>query len=107
MNAFFRHLPVRRRSLGEGGSLVLGLARFSVRGGGRLDRCQNVWLIAKIFRSHFFDVVKGDGVHVMLESFIEIEAEAVKLVERAVITESIVALIGDLLLANDFLLGAL
>ena len=43
----------------------------------------------------------------MLESFIEIEAEAVKLVERAVITESVIALIGDFLLANDFLFGAL
>ena len=96
MNGFFRHLPVRR-SLGEGGSLLFG----------RLHGCQNIRLIAKIFRSHFFDVVEGHGVHVMLESFIVIEAEAVKLVERAVITESVVALIGDLLLANDFLFGAL
>jgi hypothetical protein len=35
------------------------------------------------------------GVHIMLESLIEIEAEAVNFVERAVITESVVALIGD------------
>jgi len=60
-------------------------------------------LIAKIFRSHFFGVVEGHGVHVSFESFIVIEAEAVQLIERAVITKSVVALIGDFLLPNQFL----
>src|ERR1700757_3244354 len=70
---------------------------------GRPHGCQNIRLIAKIFCSHFFDVAQGHGVHIMLESLIVIEAETVKLVERAMITESVVALIGDFLLADQLL----
>src|SRR5262249_4467021 len=101
MNGFFRHLPVNR-SPGEGGSLLLRLARRSLGGVGWPDGCQNIGLIAKVFRSHFFDVVEGHGVHVMLESLIVIEAETVKFVERAMVPKRLVALIGDLLLANQF-----
>src|SRR5215472_16703118 len=68
---------------------------------------QNVRLIAKIFRGHFLDVFKRDRVHVMLESLIVIETKAVKLVERAMVTEGVVALIGDLLLSDQFLLRTL
>src|SRR5262245_39473063 len=88
-------------------SLLLGLARRSLGGCGGLHGCQNIRLIVKIFRSHFLDVFERNGVHVVLELLVIIEAEAVKLVERAVITESVVALIGDFLLANQFLFRAL
>jgi hypothetical protein len=94
-----------RRRTGDRRSLI-----FLFRGGRlfwRLHGCQNIRLIAKIFRSHFFDVVEGHGVHVGFESCIVIESQALKLVERAVITESVVALIGDFLLADQFLFGAL
>src|SRR6476646_2757199 len=99
-------LPVRR-NLGVDGSLRIRLARRSLGGGGRLHGCQNVRLIAKIFRSHFLDVFKCDGIHGVIELLIKIEAEAVKLVERAMITESVIALIGDFLLADQFLFRAL
>src|SRR5215475_14214321 len=99
MNGIFRHLPVRR-SLGEDGSLLLGLALCSLGGGGRSDSRQNIRLIAEILRGHFLDVIKPDGIHVVLELLVVIEAEAVKLVERAMITERVVALVGDLLLSD-------
>ena len=87
--------------------LRIRLARRSLGRGRRLHGCQNVRLIAKIFRSHLFDIFKCDGVHGVLELLIKIETEAVKLVEGAMITESIIALIGDLLLADQFLFRAL
>src|SRR5215475_898976 len=88
-------------------SLLVRLARRTLGGGGRLHGCQNVWLVAKIFGGYFLDVFTRDGVHGVLELLVIIEAEAVKLIERAMITESIIALIGDLLLADQFLLRAL
>src|SRR4030095_1661709 len=73
----------------------------------RSHGCQNVRLVAKIFGSHFLDVFKCDGVHGVVQLLITIETQAVKLVERAMITERVIALIGDLLLANQFLFRAL
>src|SRR5262249_29264954 len=103
---FLRHLPVRR-SLEEGGSLLLGLAPRSLCGGRRLHSRENVRLITKIFPGHSLGVFKCHRIHVLFELLVIIEPEAVKLVERAVITESIIALIGDFLLAYYFLFGAL
>src|SRR4029453_3985399 len=88
-------------------SLFLRLARRSLGGGWRLHGCQNVWLVAKIFGGYFLDVFKRDGVHGLLELLVIIEAEAVKIGERKMITESIIALIGYLLLADQFLFCAL
>src|SRR5206468_7411922 len=89
-NGLSRH-SLARRSLGEGGS-------FLVRW---LDRRQNIGLIAKIFHGHFFDVFERDGVHVVLKLFVVIKTKTVELVERAMVTERVVALIGDLLLADQ------
>src|ERR1051325_8296283 len=74
------HFPTRGR-VGGSGSLRIRLARRSLGRGRRSHSCQNVWLIAKIFRSHFLDVLKCDGVHGLIELLIKIETQAVKLVE--------------------------
>src|SRR5215469_16778296 len=88
-------------------SLLLGLACSSLGGGGWPHSRQNIRLITEIFRGRFLDVIERDGVHVVLELLVVIEAEAVNLVERAMITERVVALVGDLLLSDQFLFGAL
>src|SRR4029434_3007972 len=69
----------------------------------RSHRCQNIRLIPKIFRSHLFNVLERYCVHIMLKLLVIIEAQSVEFVERAMITERVVALIGDFLLANQFL----
>ena len=74
---------------------------------GRPHGCQNIRLITEIFRGHFFDVIKRYGIHVVLELLVVIEAESVKLVERATVTERVVALVSDLLLPDQFLFCAL
>ena len=43
----------------------------------------------------------------MFQSLIVIETKAVNLVERAMVTEGVIALIGDLLLSDQFLLRTL
>src|SRR4030095_2642156 len=50
-----------------------------------------------------FNVLERYCVHIMLKLLVIIEAQSVEFVERAMITESVVALIGDLLLPNQFL----
>ena len=69
----------------------------------RSHRRQNIRLIAKIFRSHLFNILERHRVHIVLKLLVIIKAQSVELVERAMITESVVALIGDLLLPNQFL----
>ena len=54
----------------------------------RSHRCQNIRLIAKIFRSHVFDVVERHRIHVVLELLVIIKAKPVELVQRAMVTES-------------------
>src|SRR5215472_3317468 len=100
--ALFCSSLITRHSL-----LFLRLARRRLGRVGRSHGGQNVRLIAKIFRRYVLDVVQRNGVHAMLELLVIIEAEAVKFVERAMITESVIALIGDFLLADQFLLRAL
>ncbi len=69
----------------------------------RSHRRQNIRLIAKIFRSHAFNVVERHCFHVVLELLVIIKAKPVELVQRAMITESIIALIRDLLLPDQLL----
>ena len=49
----------------------------------RSHRCQNIRLIAKIFRGHLFNILERDRFHIVLELLVIIEAQSVKLVERA------------------------
>src|SRR6202035_1573339 len=79
------------------------LTRRRLGGGGRPHSCQNIRLIAKIFRSHLLNVIERQCVHIVFESLVIIEAESVQFVQGALITKSVVALIGDLLLPNQFL----
>src|SRR5437868_4527366 len=73
----------------------------------RSHRCQNIWLIAKIFRGHLLDIVEGHRVYMVFELLVMIKPKTIELVERAMITERVVALIGDLLLSDQFLLRTL
>ena len=48
-------------------------------------------------------MLRRHRVHIVLESLVEIEAESVELVQRAMIAKRLIALIGNLLLTNQFL----
>src|ERR1700693_2644987 len=105
MNRFSRHPPARRSPwlagvLPEGGSAKAGHSSLLLWWS---HRCQNVRLIAKIFRSHLLDSIERHCVHVVVESLVIVETESVEFVQRAMITKSVVALIRDLLLTNQFL----
>jgi hypothetical protein len=53
----------------------------------RSHRCQNIRLIVKIFSGHALDVFKRNRFDIVFERFVMIEAEPVKLIERALVTE--------------------
>ncbi len=69
-------------------------------------RGQDIWLIAKIFRGYAFDIFHGHGVHLGFQLFVMIEPEPVKLIESGLLAKRIVALVCDLLLSDQFLLGS-
>src|SRR6266480_7710828 len=80
-----------------------------VRGCGAIwwsHRRKNVRLIAKIFRSHALNVVERDCFDVVLKRLVVIEPKSVELIQRALITERIVALVRDFLLPDQFLFRA-
>src|SRR5437867_3291124 len=53
----------------------------------RSYRCQNIWLIAKIFRRCTFDIFEGHSVHLALERFVMVEPQPTKLVQRALVAK--------------------
>src|SRR5438094_2346496 len=94
-NEFARHTSVACSAVvpGEGGSLFLWRSHCR----------QNVRLITKIFRGYLLNMLRRHRVHVVLEPFVIVKAQTIQLVECAVIPESVIALIGNLLLSNQFL----
>ena len=64
---------------------------------------EHVRLFLKIFRGGALYIFQRDRLHLALERLVIGEAEPVKLIERRHVAEGIVALIGDLLLPEQFL----
>src|SRR5207244_9433394 len=92
-----RELAAFGTGLHFGHNLFLFRSRRALRWS---NRGQDIRLVAKISRGDPFDVVECDRVYFSLQFFVMIEPETVKLVERALVAECVVALVGDLLLAD-------
>src|SRR6266480_6562570 len=65
-------------------ALSIEIISFLFRGCGLFRRsygCQNIRLIAKIFRRCTFDVFEGHSVHLALERFVMVEPQPTKFIQ--------------------------